>query len=623
MYDGPVRASAELSRILSLPRRVVLAGAAEALAEQWTPHLLNDRGRAEWYRVNQLPDSERAAELKRMHDADRTVVKLKPIQAVGLFEAHQYCGLFVQGPVGAGKTLLTWLLPLVLSAKRPLLIVPASVERKTHDEFAELARYWRAPNPPVQVLSYQLLGSPANQFKLCNCSRCTGLPDPATVEGLRPDLLIADECDYLRNPEAAVSKRVARYMARHPETVYCGMTGTALRKSIRNIARHLIWALKFGAPVPLTWIDLEEWSQALDENPRDQIRRKPGALVALATPGYSQARELEAVRNGFGQRLVETPGVIASDVQSCDTPLTVRLLKAPDDPVLDDAFRSFRETQTTLDGWDLGDPLSIWRHATELSCAFFYKWAPRPPMDWIEARRAWKKWVREAIDRGAPNGRPLDSEAQVGQAYPNAPARLRWREIEPTFVPNSVPVPVSASVLGYAVAWLKAHSPAFVWVQHSYIGETLAGMSGVPYFGPKGKTESGRYIGTHPATQSAILSLHANKRGRNLQAWSRNLVLGPPQAATEWEQGIFGRTHRAGQTKPVYVDVLISCAENLYALERAYQEATFVKDSRLHTQKLLIAEYDWTHYPAAELAALPPDHPSRCRWNKAKINLQS
>jgi hypothetical protein len=627
MNIAPVRHSAELERVLRLPRRTIPPGAAEQLARQWTRELLNENGQAHFDRVMALPENLRADELQRYARArseggEGAPIALNGLQAQILFEAYHCKGVFVSAAVGAGKTLVSWLLPLVLGAQRPLILVPASVLQKTHDEFGEIARFWRAPRPPPQIESYQKLGGVAHAALLCDCLACTNV-EPRTNGGIRPDCLIADECDLLRNPEAAVTKRVARYMARHPSTMYCSLTGTVIRKSLRNFARHMIWSLKWNAPIPLSWVDLEEWCEALDVDVRG-ARRPPGALRALVEGTPAEGDLLRVVRTGIKKRFRETPGVVVSDAQSCDKPLTIRILKAPDDPVLEAAFAHFRAKHQTLDGWDLDDPLSVMRHATELGCGFYYKWDPRPPEEWLEARREAAVFVREAIEASTRRGIPLDSKGPVYAAFPHAEPLVRWKEIEPTFKPNSVPVPVTASVLGYAMQWIQLNGPALIWVQHEWVGRTLSGMTGVPYFGPEGKDViTGRYIMKHSPRESAIVSIHANKRGRNLQAWFRNLVIGPPQAATDWEQAVLGRTHRQGQRHAVLCDVLMGCAENVYALERAIDEAAGGNELISGEQKLQIATYDWSHFPRVQLATLHPADSRRPRWVRPVLTGQS
>ena len=673
-----------------------------------------------------------------------------------LYEAFHCKGLFASAAVGAGKTLVTWLLPLILGAQRPVLLVPASVEAKTHDDFAELKRFWQAPRPQPVVVTYEKLGNPLHALMLCDCAKCTNSPvEPPVPGGLRPDLLIPDEAHRLRNPEAAVTRRIGRYMANHYDTIYACMTGTPWRKSIKNSAPQIIWALKFGAPVPLTWIDMQEWAEALDFSTRE-APRDPGALTLLA--GYDPKHvetydeRVALATAGFQSRLLSTPGVFQTDRQSCDEPIHIRFLKSPDDPLLDAAFAHFRRTQSTLDGWDIDDAFSGLAYATQLSCGFYYLQADgearkkcqrilknvsgllssapdverliafgvqqissefgsmivtatlteilrnaanhdydtftalasmstssfsqaaadgarlagaprnkldsalttiteqaayvvcsasrateqfltlgtlrrvwralcaiclnlcRPPMRWLDARRAAALCVREKIAASARSGKPLDTSAQVYRAFPDEPDLVAWGEIEPTFQPDTIAMPVSVSPLAYATAWIKANGPALIWVQYDYVGNALSAMSGVPYFASKGLDAGGRDIRKFKADSPAIVSLRSNSVGKNLQGWNQTLVVGPPQAATDWEQGVLGRQHRQGQSKAVYVDVLLSGAENVHAVNMAYGEQAWVRKTGGATGKLLIADYDWSHFPAAELDALPIGHPSRPRW---------
>lgn len=621
-YDGPVRRSRELERVLGLPQREIDfdSPVLRDLALAWSRQLLNDAGKRELERVLGLPEARRNAELDRFAQPRNKGGEGCPLimstdQAVMLYESlgpehvptKACAGLFASAGVGKGKTLATYLLPLVHGAQRPVLLVPGAARGPTDAKFADLARYWLAPRPMPQVISYQLLSSPTS--------------GPDLLDKLQPDFLIADEAHKLKNPRTGATKRVGRWMARKPHTTFCAMSGTAWRKSLRNSAHLIIWALKHGAPVPLTWLDLSEWCDALDLE--DGKPRDPGALLEFCEgerPSHfdTYSKRLTAAKEGFKRRLLSTPGFIQTETHSCDQPLYIRFLKAPDDPILDAEFYRFRKSDTTLDGWDVSDGLSKLRHGEEISAGFFYKWVPRPPKTYLDARHDAMVAVREYIKASARSLMPLDTTAQVYQFHGNDEALQKWRAIEDDpngFKPKTEAQPITASVLGYAAAWLKANGPALVWVRHEYVGQALSGMTGVPYFAAGGKDPHGRHILKHDPKKSAILSLRANMLELNLQAWNRNLVICPPPDAPSWEQGICGRTHRQGQDRAVFVDVIISCAENLRAIEAAHAEATWGEQATGQPQKLLIANYDWTHCPVGELRKLPADHPSRSRWN--------
>lgn len=639
--DGPVRVSADLERILKIRRRELDFESPEVLqlARAWSRQLLNPTGQRLFDQIDGMPEAQRAFEFARIakrkdKGGENCPLLLNGFQAVLMYEAYHldvelmaeagvHGGVCGWGGVGVGKTLGCWLLSLILGAPVPLLMVPGGLEGKTHDDFADLAKYWQAPRPSPQVLSFEKFQHPKHALILCDCKACSkAAQEPDEPGGIRPTHVFMDESDGFKNSGTARTRRFGRFMSKHPQTFYGGLTGTPWNHSINDAAPQLIWALKTRAPVPLQYMERRRWSQALDLNTRDGHKRDPGALTWLM--GIDPARvetydeRLALAAEGFKRRLLETPGVVQTTEQSCDQPLTIRMLKAPDDPILDEAFRHFRATQTTLDGWDVADPLIALKHATEMSCDFYYYWDPRPPVEWMDARRAAAQCVQQKIANSGRSGAPLDSQAQVYATFPNEPALVRWREIEPTFTPNKVPRPLGVSVLAYAAEWMKVNGPGLVWVQHEYVGKALSAMTGVPYFGPKGKDPTGLYIEKYPASKCAILSVKANGRGRNIQSWFRNLVLGPSSSPTDWEQAILGRTHRQGQDQPVWIDVLVACAENIRAIEQARLKASWQDTRGGAVPKLLIANFDWTHFPAAELENLPLDHPSRPRWVREK-----
>lgn len=554
----PVNWSAELGRILALPRRPFNPADHARLKDILSPLLLTEAG-------------------------SRTEAALRPIQAFALDEASRAGGLFAAISVGGGKTLTSWLLPTVFDARRPLLLLPAKLVEKTRIEFGKLAKDWVSPPRPYRIESY-------TQLTLAKSAQL--------IEEYQPDLIVCDEAHKLRNAHSSTAKRIGRYIRssrKAGKTIYfAALTGTILRKSLRDFSHILEWCLGTGAPIPLHYLDLEEWADALDENVDSFNRRTVGALVRLIQPDQPRGGDaLTTVREGFRRRLIETPGVVCTDESSCDQPLVIRYLEAPDDPELDAAFERFRMLWETPDGWPLSDPLSVYRHALELACGFFYKWDPRPPQPWIQARRDWCGFVRDEIQSSGRSRRPLDTEFQVAQAYPDEHVTRAWRDIRDTFRPNSVPQWLTGTALSYANEWHRALQPGLIWVQHNACGESAAKLCGLKYYGAGGLDSTGQSIERAPRGKSAVVSIASNGEGRNLQGWSRNLVLSTPQAATAWEQ-LLGRTHRDGQHEPVLVDILVSCLENITAVEAAQREAQFVRQTQGHTQKLLLAQ--WEHW---------------------------
>jgi len=554
----PVGWSEEFERIFRLPRRRVPSfHDMQTLAEELTSSVVTETGRL-------------------------AGCKLKPIQAYALLEAYKANGLFAAITTGGGKTLLTWLLPTILAAKRPLLLVPAKLKReKTTAEFGELRRHWIAPFRPYRIESYSQL-SRINSADL--------------LLRYRPDLIVCDEVHKLRNEETAGVQRVGRYVkaVRHDgqKIMFAALTATILRKSLRDFAHLLDWAFGIRSPAPRTWLALDEWCNALDENIDVFKRREVGVLYKFVLPDSEiNSDPLVTARLAFRRRLRETTGVVCADELSCDKNLRIDFYKAPDDPYLDEAFKKFRTLAETPDGWPLSDPLSIYRHAFELSCGFFYYWDPRPPNDWLEARREWCAFVRDKIRNSRRTHKPLDTELAVAHAHSDAREYVAWKTIRPTFKPRTVARWLSTSVLTFA-GWWEAHSkPGLIWTRHRECGFTLQKLLGIKYYGAGGLDLDGRSIESAPRDRSAIVSIESNGEGRNLQGWSRNLILCTPQAATTWQQTL-GRTHREGQeASEVRADIAISCRENLSAIDAAVKEAQFVQQTQGQLNPLLIAQY--------------------------------
>ncbi len=553
MAFNAVQTSEDFFRIRSLPRRLYDRAQAERDALTLTPLLTTAAGKA-------------------------AGVALRPAQAFVLREFFEHNGAFASLKVGGGKTLISFLAPYVAEAKRPVLVIPESLREKTHREFAGYAQHWVTSRPQPRIVGYREL---------------TRVENLDLLERLEPDLYIFDEVDMLANQDGSATKRVARDIdARGVPAL--AMTGTSGRLSICDFSHFLAWTLKEQAPVPLDHDELEQWANALDEKqPRGGQRRlSPGALLELEelddVEGMSQ---LGLARACFRKRMAETPGCVVLDDDDCDQPLTIVQTTAPEDSIIDGHFERFRVEKVTPDDWDITDPLSEWRFEQELGAGMHYVWDPRPPDEWRQARKAFAQFVRAIIQRTASGRRPLDTELAVKKAFPDAPSIVAWREIEPTFKPNSVPVWHSGSVVYAAAAWAEQNR-GLIWVQQVALGEAIAEVTGLPFYGAQGLTASGASIERDAGKGPVILSIGSNLRGRNLQdRWNDSFVIGCPQSAKYIEQ-LLGRTHRYGQSSPVTATILLTSGGSAYSFDMALREARFVLSTQGQRQKLLRAHIE-------------------------------
>lgn len=543
-----VRHTPELDRIMMIPRRVPLTpDEEEERIDLLTNHLRTPGG----------------------------TMRLRPVQAQALFEAHDYGGLFGPIRVSGGKTMITLLAPIVLEARAPMLIVPAALIGKTRTEALKLALHWKLPTF-LHIVSYQSLG------------RISGAQ---TLESLNPDLIICDEAHKLKNKRAAVTKRVARFIHEHPDTRFIALTGTISKRSLHDFAHLLAWSLKLRTPLPRHYNELEAWALAIDERPNAIVPPlHPGAILKLATEedvGEVTQRARTAVR----RRINDTPGVVTASGEGCNVSLRVQGHIVQTSGRTHDAFDTLHTRWETPDGWPLSDGFAIWRHARELALGFFYKWSIRPPDDWLEARKKWSAFCRKVLK---DNRRNLDSEMQVALACKEHPEwygdqeYLAWVALRDSFKPRTVAVPFDDSVLNYCQHW-AGQGGGLVWCEHIDFARRLSSLTGLPYFAGEGRDANGNSIEDFEG-KCAILSIEANREGRNLQRFSRNLVTSPMQQGDRWQQ-LLARTHRDLQeADEVICDVVISCVEHVEAMRIMMNDAQYQEDITGDHQKLLLAD---------------------------------
>jgi type III restriction/modification enzyme restriction subunit len=531
-----VRHTVEFERVAALPRRLLTQADAEAWAAALTPILA-------------CPGSRAA---------------LRPVQAYALAEAAENHGAWLALPVGAGKTLISFLLPRLMNARRPLLVIPATLREKTSADFASYVGAWRAPNPVPRRVSFTELSVESGARLL---------------EDFQPDLIIIDEADELASRDSSAVRRIDRYVVAHPDCAIVPMTGTPSRKSIMGYWHLLCWALRERAPVPMHEGEAEMWAAALDEKPRGR-RVHPGPLGGTVA----------SARAWYRARLAQTPGVVIFDGDSCSQPLTVRVRLAPEDPEIDRHFERFMVEQESPGGIPVSDPLSRWRIDAQLGCGVYLRYRVPPPEAWREARRELCRFVRDRIAHSTSTSRPLDTELQVLKRYADHPIVETWQRIKPTFEPETEPVWLSASAVHDVVAWLRADAaPGIVWCGCVELAHAIQAATRLAYYANQGKDQNGNGLHVAPPGRSLIASWHANKKGFNLQAWRRQLIVHPPQSA-KWLEQIFGRSHRAGQDRPVTVDVLATSGGTLDGFEAAIAEARFARDTVGLTQKIIRAE---------------------------------
>lgn len=530
---GVVVHSSELQRILSLPRRIL----DPASVFDCTKHFRKPGG----------------------------TMEILPIQNACLAEAAVCNGLFAPVAVGAGKTLVTLLLAEAMNSKCAVLLVPPDLKKQLAREIEEVyGPHFHLPLDRLKILAYSQLSSP--KFA-------------EILDFVNPDLIIADECHNLRRKQSVRTKRFLDYMKEHAECRFAGLSGTVTSRSIRDYAHLIELALRKNSPLPggrNSWGELLDWSSVLDADVPDYSRKRPGALKKLCAPG-------ETVRQGFRRRLVQTKGVVATAEDRLGMSLIVRRLN----PKVPDVVT--RQMQLTEETWAIGedeleDPMAMARVRKQLSQGFYYRWAwpnDEPDLEWIEARRAWHKEIRDFLTYHSRKG--VDSphlyEKAVIMGGVKSHAYADWAKVMDRKKPPTVPVWLDDFVIEYAIKWANKDG-GIIWYEHKCIGEWLAQKSGFPHYG----------AGTDSSEATApviICSIRSQGTGKNLQyVYSRNLVLSMPSNGGEVQQ-LFGRTHRRGQPADEVTYDWLGHAEVLTdAIDHAVSDSQYVQET-MERRKLL------------------------------------
>lgn len=540
-----------------------------------------DKSRAEFSdtaRILSIPVmSRRAPDLTSQFSLPGNQMRLYPIQSQALYEAYIANGLLGIIGVGHGKTLISLLLPLLWKAERPVLLLPPAMVDQFNRMRDEYARSFRVSRN-ITVIPYSRLSN-ANGSRL--------------LREVAPDLIIADEAHNLRHRDAARTKRVLRYLHENKECRFCALSGTLTNRSVKDYAHLARYALRNHSPLPFDYHLLESWAACIDSDgqpTKDDWRKVAPFFHGVA--GTSARMDKESLRKVYRLRLVSIPGVVASQDASVATSTLMihpRSIPVPDNAkaLLDQLYRTWK----TPDGEEISDAMQFARVAKYMSAGFFYRWDwgdAGPNTDWLQARARWNREVRRITQRGREG---MDSPLLVVNAIEQRRIKDRdllaaweeWQRWKDFPEPPTVPVWFDDYLIRDAIEWARAQrAPVVLWYDSLAVEEALAAY-GVPVYG------AGTEIPRAPITFAASISVHGT--GKNMQAWSRQLVLTPPSSGASWEQ-LLGRMHRSGQSADeVHCTVYQHTAAYQAALRNAQRDARYIEDSQGNPQKLNYAVY--------------------------------
>ncbi len=528
--------------------------------------------------------------------------------------------------------LATVALGLAVSSARPvgietaLLLVPPSVIEQLIIDYELVGEHFRVPNIAVHLPGRRTYsgseirrkpdGTLEPTLHVLSYNHVSDEDGSPWIEELRPGVIIADECDALKDLKSTRTLRVMRYFAKYGDTTsFCGWTGSLTDNSLREFAHLAALALRWTSPLPLEPETVKEWGTCLDAVPNPS---PPGALLGLLEPGQPKSE----LRRAFRKRLAETLGFVLVEgrqriitTSGVEVALEVRRKNAPSiPPLVAKALEMARDNvrPDTLLGASqdeiLIDILEQAKCLREIAVGVMYKWEfPRgEPREliarWYEARKFWnQELLRKKLRGEVYLDSPKLCEDAARRAWGDLPKNRdlpewqaehwpRWRDIKDHVQPTPVAKRLDPFLVEDTVRWAIANR-GIIWYSLTEFAEWVADKARewgyeIPMFGEG----SERAIAQETGERSILASIEAHGRGRNgLQfRFDRQLVANCPASDRRWQQ-LLGRLHRRGQSSAnVLTEVYLHTKEVEASFDQALRRGDYVEDVSGEDRKLLI-----------------------------------
>jgi hypothetical protein len=621
----------DFERVLALPRRAPLDCERDLLTRQYSPEAQAlAEYVSEWYA---LPPRKCVC---RDLGHSQCITQLNPAQAWGLREAKKLSGGVGLLGVGSGKTILSILAPLAVPDCKVAVLL-AKPDQRIHywNAYLRLREHFRVPSFVFDRLEDGyggiVKGAPALHFvpySLLSQAKSTEL-----LERMNPDLIICDEAHSVSARTSSRTNRLLRYLSKNQGIRFCAWSGTLVKKSIKDQAHLMGYALGLGSPMPIDEDDVAAWAGVFDPAPVPDTETSTAKKLYRAFDRTPERKRSwadrggvnEGVRQGYRDHVLATPGVISTRESSvgCSLPFYERKVELP--AAVKKALIDVRELMKRPDGEELVEATEIAACARNVASGFYFYWAflnipcTCPPNilieqqrcehcqfinEWYKRRSAWNSELRVRLAKFEPHmDSPLLCTNAAMRAYQDplydgdlpvwsAQKWQAWADIKDDVDYAPRVKFIDEFFARDAAEWAKEHC-GIVWTQSSALGRKIAELTGVEYHG--GGQQAEAKILAEKGDRSIVASLKAHGTGRDgLQhKFRKQYFAEPPASGDVWQQAL-GRLARPGQeADSVETWVARHSHEVKEALRNAIRDAEFTESMTGNKQLLLAADMDF------------------------------
>jgi len=616
-------------------------------------------GEAELRRICDIPISSDMTE-QEFEDFNRKIVdanqfesgwRLFGPQARALQDFYKYGGLFAPIGVGHGKTLITLKCAdraYQEGARKILLLIPPEVFAQLTKRDIPWARQYVSLGVPFHPLGRKsrkareaMVSSNRPGCYILPYSLLSTTDTDFLLESIAPELLICDEGHMIKNPRAARTRRLTRYIeSAHPQLVV--LSGTITNKGIQDYHHLIRGCLGEMCPLPRSPIMAAEWGGVINSEVDVVSFAQTKPLLPLlnwARAKYPEMKFPENVpgfRRAYKRRLVSTPGVVATSDEEIragllisNTPV-VKYAEAQGFDRLHELMEAVQNDFVTPNGDEIEFHMLSFKWLYELTTGFYNEltW-PEPEAlarkrdglvseASIDLQRAqahhfaqqdYIKELRGFLYDNPPSG--LDTPLLVGSNISRNFGRdvgdtlsdlwykahnMKWDGMPER---ESNTIRVCDYKIQAAVKWaqaLPALTGGIIWCHHQeaakWVREALQEAGLQPLFCPAGYAGGERISDVDNAGRICVASMPAHGQGKNLQHFEHQLFLQWPRPAKTAEQTI-GRLHRKGQMADiVQTTCLLTLPWDDIMFAATLNDAIYVTQTTGLRQRLIRASYN-------------------------------